>query len=95
MAIQIELLELFSQLTHEYSHTRVAVLYDLNQACRYADEIIAMTNEAIVAQGSSAEIGNAELVREVFGIGGSVIDDPVTGAPLIVAGRPKRTFADW
>src|SRR5699024_2092042 len=42
LAFQIELLDLFSQLNHEYGHTLVAVLHDLNQACRYADEIIAM-----------------------------------------------------
>lgn len=51
VAYQIELLDLFSQLNHEYGHTLVAVLHDLNQACRYADEIIAMKNGSIVAQG--------------------------------------------
>ncbi|WP_432791470.1 ABC transporter ATP-binding protein [Brevibacterium sp. K11IcPPYGO002] len=93
VAYQIELLDLFSQLNHEYGHTLVAVLHDLNQACRYADEIIAMKNGAIVAQGPPETIITSELVNEVFGIDCTVIDDPVTGAPMIVAGAPKKTFA--
>ncbi|SDS84342.1 iron complex transport system ATP-binding protein [Brevibacterium siliguriense] len=93
VAYQIELLDLFSQLNHEYGHTLVAVLHDLNQACRYADEIIAMKAGAIVAQGPPEAIITAELVNEVFGIDCTVIDDPVTGAPMIVAGAPKKTFA--
>ncbi len=93
VAYQIELLDLFSQLNHEYGHTLVAVLHDLNQACRYADEIIAMKDGAIVAQGPPETIIISELVHEVFGIDCTVIDDPVTGAPMIVAGAPKKTFA--
>ncbi|WGP07612.1 ABC transporter ATP-binding protein [Bacillus subtilis] len=93
VAYQIELLDLFSQLNHEYGHTLVAVLHDLNQACRYADEIIAMKNGSIVAQGPPETIITSELVHEVFGIECTVIDDPVTGAPMIVAGEPKKTFA--
>lgn len=93
VAFQIELLDLFSQLNNEYGHTLVAVLHDLNQACRYADEIVAMKGGAIVAQGSPDEIVTDELVHEVFGIDCTVIDDPVTGAPMIVAGMPKKTFA--
>src|SRR5699024_8355436 len=41
LAFQIELIDLFSQLNHEYGHPRVAGWHDLNQACRYADEMIA------------------------------------------------------
>ena len=93
VAYQIELLDLFSQLNHEYGHTLVAVLHDLNQACRYADEIIAMKNGAIVAQGPPETSITSELVHEVFGIECTIIDDPVTGAPMIVAGAPKKTFA--
>ena len=93
VAYQIELLDMFSQLNHEYGHTLVAVLHDLNQACRYADEIIAMKDGSIVAQGPPETIITSELVHEVFGIECTVIDDPVTGAPMIVAGAPKKTFA--
>lgn len=94
VAFQIELLDLFSQLNNEHGHTLVAVLHDLNQACRYADEIIAMKNGAVIAQGAPSRIVTSEMVHEVFGIDCTVIDDPVTGAPMIVAGKPKKTFAE-
>lgn len=90
LAYQIDLLDLFSELNRERGHTLVAVLHDLNQACRYADSIIAMKNGAVVAQGAPSDIVSAELVREVFGIDCTVIDDPVTGAPMIVPGMPGK-----
>ena len=46
----------------------VAVLHDLNHACRYATHLIAMREGAIVAEGDPAEIVDAELVERVFGL---------------------------
>lgn len=91
VAFQIELLDLFSQLNNDRGHTLVAVLHDLNQACRYADSIIAMKDGGVVAQGAPEDIITADLVAEVFGIDCSVIADPVTGAPMIVPGMPRKT----
>ena len=42
IAHQIELLELFTMLSREAGRTVVAVLHDLNHACRFADQIVAM-----------------------------------------------------
>ena len=42
IAHQIELLELFAELNVDQGCTIVAVLHDLNHACRFADQIIAM-----------------------------------------------------
>ena len=42
IAFQVELLDLCRRLQREENRTVVAVLHDLNQACRYADHIIAM-----------------------------------------------------
>jgi iron complex transport system ATP-binding protein len=62
----------------------VAVLHDLNQACRYASHLVAMKDGAILAEGNPARIVTAELVEEVFGLPCVVIPDPVAGTPLIV-----------
>ncbi|RBP66241.1 iron complex transport system ATP-binding protein [Brevibacterium sanguinis] len=91
VAFQIDLLDLFAQLNHDHGHTLVAVLHDLNQACRYADSIIAMKDGVVVAQGAPDQIVTADLVRDVFGIDCTVIADPVTGAPMIVPGMPRKT----
>ncbi|WP_437612565.1 ABC transporter ATP-binding protein [Erwinia sp. V71] len=84
IAHQIELLDLFRQLNQQAGHTLIAVLHDLNQACRYADHLIVMHSGQIVAQGKPAEIISAELVQQVFGMSSVIIDDPVSHTPLIV-----------
>ena len=58
------------------------VLHDLNQACRYADHLIAMRDGRVHAAGAPEEVVDERLVQEVFGIAARVIEDPVTGTPL-------------
>lgn len=81
---QIELLELCRRLNREHRNTTVAVLHDLNQACRYADHIIAMKAGAVVARGDPKTIITAELIEDVFGLPCRIIDDPETHTPLII-----------
>jgi len=83
IAHQIELLELLTELNRQ-GRTIVAVLHDLNQACRYASHLIAMKAGAIVAQGDPARIFTEALVQEVFGVASMIIADPVSGTPLLV-----------
>ena len=71
----------------------VAVLHDLNHACRYATHLIAMREGAIVAEGPPAEIVDAELVERVFGLRCRVIPDPETGTPLVVPAARGRGAA--
>jgi ABC-type cobalamin/Fe3+-siderophores transport system ATPase subunit len=93
IAHQYELLELFREL-HGQGRTLVAVLHDLNQASRYASDIIAMSQGRIVAHGAPAEVVTAELVDHVFGLPAHVLPDPVTGTPLVVPlGAPGQVFA--
>jgi ABC-type cobalamin/Fe3+-siderophores transport system ATPase subunit len=84
IAHQIELLNLLRRLNRQTQNTIVAVLHDLNHACRYARHIIAMRDGQIVAQGSPSDIITAELVEAVFGLPCRVIPDPVTGTPLVI-----------
>ena len=93
IAHQIELLDLFADLNAEQGRTVVAVLHDLNHACRFADQIIAMKAGSIVAQGNPAEIVTADLVEEVYGLRCQVIDDPETGTPLVVPRASARMRA--
>lgn len=84
IAHQIELMELFSRLNRENNQTMVAVLHDLNHACRYATHLIAMKDGNVVAAGNPSEIVTAELVEEVFGLPCMIIPDPVSNTPLII-----------
>ena len=84
IAYQVEVLDLCADLHEQEGYTLVAVLHDLNHACRYGTHLIAMKDGAIVAQGEPARIVTADLVEEVFGLPCEVITDPQSGTPLIV-----------
>jgi iron complex transport system ATP-binding protein len=90
IAHQMEVLDLCAEL-HEEGRTLVAVLHDLNHACRYATHLIAMRDGAIVAEGEPRAIVDAELVEAVFGLPCHVVPCPATGAPMVVpAARNPR-----
>lgn len=81
---QIELLELLGDLNRRNGQTIVAVLHDLNHACRYASHIIAMRDGQVIAEGAPKEIVTAELVETVFGLPCIIIDDPISHTPLVI-----------
>lgn len=89
IAHQVEVLDLCAQL-HEEGRTLVAVLHDLNQACRYATSIVAMRDGAVVAEGRPGDVVTAELVENVFGLACRVVDDPESGTPLVVPAARRR-----
>lgn len=83
IAYQIELLDLFADL-HRSGTTIVAVLHDLNHAARYGTHLVVMKDGRIITTGAPGDILTAELVEDVFGLPCLVIDDPVSGTPLVV-----------
>ena len=97
IAHQIEVLDLCAQLHEEQGRTLVAVLHDLNHACRYATHLVALKEGRVVAEGEPSRIVTAELVEEVFGLPCVVVPDPETGTPLVVPrarpGRGRRAAA--
>ncbi len=91
IAHQVEVLDLCADLHARKGHTVVAVLHDLNQACRYATHLIVMRpGGTIAAEGDPATVMTAELVEDVFGLPCRIIPDPETGTPLMVPAAPRR-----
>ncbi|WP_433561178.1 ABC transporter ATP-binding protein [Nocardia sp. CA-151230] len=84
LAHSLEVLDLVDRLHDDLGRTVVMVLHDLNLAIRYSDRLIVMHAGRIVAQGVPADIIDAELLREVFGLRAEVLEDPVSGRPMIV-----------
>ncbi|MGE9692200.1 MULTISPECIES: ABC transporter ATP-binding protein [unclassified Streptomyces] len=81
---QLDVLDLLTDLNRERGVTMVAVLHELNLACRYADHLIAMADGRVVAEGAPADVVTEELVTETFGMRCSVIADPASGTPMVV-----------
>ncbi|MFD4636944.1 ABC transporter ATP-binding protein [Lentzea sp. NPDC058436] len=84
IAHQIEVLDLCADLHRKGDQTLVLVLHDINQACRYATNLVVMCRGEVVAQGVPTEIVTEELVNDVFGLPCRIIPDPEVGTPLIV-----------
>lgn len=84
IAYQIELMDLFQDLNQVQGHTLVAVLHDLNHACRYADHLIMMKEGKIIATGSPRDIITEAIIEQVFGLPCLILDDPISGTPLII-----------
>ena len=80
---QYELMRLFASLRDE-GRTIVAVLHDINQACRFADHLVAMKEGRVVAAGPPSSIVDASLMAEVFDLPSVVMPDPETGKPMVV-----------
>nr|WP_242033403.1 ABC transporter ATP-binding protein [Phormidium sp. FACHB-592] len=84
LAHQIEVLDLLYELNQTKGRTIVMVLHDLNQACRYAEHLVAIAQGQVVAQGAPDQIMTEALVQEVFGLESRIIQDPVAGTPLCI-----------
>jgi len=91
LAHQLEVLDLLDRLVAERGRTVVMVLHDLNQACRYADQLVALRDGRIHAAGAPGDVVDGAFVHDVFGLEASVVEDPVTGTPLCLPiSKPRR-----
>jgi iron complex transport system ATP-binding protein len=84
MTHQIEILDLLFELNEKEDRTIVMVLHDLNLACRYAHNIVAIRDQKIYAQGKPETIISCELVKNVFDMDCQVTSDPLFGTPLCI-----------
>ncbi|GAK41565.1 ABC transporter ATP-binding protein [Paenibacillus urinalis] len=86
---QVEILDLLTDLNRKHGTTIVMVLHDINLSARYADYIYAIRKGELIAEGRPAEVITSELIKDVFELDCTVIEDPVSGSPLIV---PKGRY---
>ncbi|SDJ45667.1 ABC transporter ATP-binding protein [Salimicrobium halophilum] len=82
MAHQLEVLELLERLNREEGRTIVMVLHDINQAARFADNIIALKDGEVIKSGNAHFVIQSETLREVFNIEADVVPEPRTGKPI-------------
>lgn len=90
---QIEMLDLLADL-NDQGRTIIAVLHDLNHACRYASHLIAMKDGAIASKGKPADIVTSELIETVFDMPSLIIADPITNTPMVVPHSRRHLRSD-
>ncbi|AXI80336.1 ABC transporter ATP-binding protein [Peterkaempfera bronchialis] len=81
---QVEVLDLLTDLNRQRGTTVVAVLHDLNLACRYGDHLIAMKDGRVAAEGTPSEVVTEATVREIFGMDCRIVTDEVSRTPLVL-----------
>lgn len=86
MRHQIELLSLLG----ESGRTVLVVLHDLNLAAAACDRLAVLSEGALVAAGTPAEVLTGELIEEVFGVRVSVVPHPLTGVPQLLHAMTPR-----
>lgn len=81
---QLEILKLIKKLNREFGITIVMVLHDINQSLYYSDEIVAMKNGKIIAQGVPSEIITSDLIQCVYDVDLNIqmIDDKPFVLPI-------------
>lgn len=84
LAHQIEVLDLLYELNAKEQRTIVMVLHDINLACRYAHNLVAIKDRKVYAEGSANEIMSEQLMQDVFELPCRIMDDPIFGTPMVV-----------
>jgi iron complex transport system ATP-binding protein len=60
------------------------VLHDLNQAARFSDYIIALSQGLLVKAGTPAEVMTPDVLQKVFQIDAVIGEDPRTQKPMCI-----------
>lgn len=94
MTHQIEILDLLFELNEKQKRTVVMVLHDLNLACRYAHNVVAIKDQKVYAQGKPEYVINCNLVKAVFDMNCEVTIDPIFGTPLCIPYGKGRCILD-
>lgn len=79
---QLQILKLIRKLNRDFGMTIVMVLHDINQSLYYSDEIVAMKDGRIIAQGKPEKIISSQLVHEVYDVDLDIRS--VDGKPFII-----------
>lgn len=95
LAHQVDVLDLLYDLNQNQNKTIVMVLHDLNLACRYAHNMVALADRQVFAQGKPTQILDANTVRHVFGLECLIASDPIFGTPMCIPyGKGNKNIAN-
>ena len=77
----------FLQIAREFADAGtvlIAVMHDINLAIQYADKLFFLKEGELVSHGCPKDIMHEALIKQVFNVEASIINNPVTNNPLVV-----------
>lgn len=80
---QLDILRLVRRLNREFGLTVIMVLHDINQSLCYSDEVVALADGRIVAQGVPEQVVTPQLVKKVYGVDLGITE--INGKPFVMA----------
>lgn len=83
ISYQHEFLEAAVELIKDHS-VLIAVMHDINLAAHYADNLFFFKAGELVVHGKPKEVLSETIIEKVFNVRTKVIDNPVTGKPLVI-----------
>lgn len=78
---QVQVLSLLRELARE-GRTCIAVLHDIAQAARYADQVVVMKGGDITAAGPPESVVTSEIILKTYDLDVEIHLDPVAGTPV-------------
>ncbi len=79
----------FLQIAREFTNANtvlIAVMHDINLAIQYADKLFFLKEGELIAYGKPKDILTAALIKNVFNIQATLINNPLTDNPLVIYG---------
>lgn len=73
---QIEILQLIRRLVDERGLTVVLIIHDINLAAQFCDELIALKGGRLYRQAPVADLMQADVLHELFGVRLHLLDHP-------------------
>ena len=83
LAQQHRVLSLAKELAHQHNYAVVVVLHDLNQASRYADNLVILERGQIVSQGPARTTLTPQTIKQVWQYEPLIINAPGCETPLL------------
>lgn len=82
IAHQVDMLALVRRLGDERGVGVIIVIHDINMAARFCDEIIALREGRIVAQGAPRDILDGAVLDRIYGLPMGIFQTPGPGLPV-------------
>ena len=82
LAHQLEILKLLEELNKKQGTTIVMVIHELNNAARFADNMIGVKKGKVVCEGTAHEVMTKENLKELFNIDAEIVEDPRNNKPV-------------